>query len=107
MSCCGNKRNSFKTHNNSNEVSRTHANRTTYTISSPTFEHSIVLQYTGNTSLEARGVFSRRLYRFNKPGAMLEVDRRDSPSLLALGQLKPITVGNNFAQTGRNNAKRK
>ncbi len=106
MSCCGNKRNAFKTFSN-NEVSRSNANKSSQTTHRSALEAPLILQYTGPGSLEARGVFSRRIYRFHQPGAMLEVDSRDSSSLLALGQLKPITVGDNFAQTGRNKVKRK
>ena len=87
MSCCGNKRNAFREQNNT-EVSRKTASRAIHSQTRSTHEKPVVMQYTGNSSLEVRGSFSRRLYRFTQSGAMLEVDIRDSPGLLALGQLK-------------------
>ena len=47
-------------------------------------------QYMGNTALSARGIFSRRVYRFAAPLAVLEVDVRDAPSMAAVPLLRRV-----------------
>ena len=47
-------------------------------------------QYMGGTALSARGMFSRRVYRFAAPLAVLEVDARDAPSMAAVPLLRRV-----------------
>ncbi len=47
-------------------------------------------QYMGSTALSARGMFSRRVYRFAAPLAVLEVDARDAPSMAAVPLLRRV-----------------
>ena len=50
----------------------------------------IKFQYVGKTALTAIGLPSRRLYRFANPGAILDVDPRDSASLAMVPNLQQI-----------------
>ncbi len=88
MNCCGNKRNAMK------EQEQVHASRSsavvrvTHKTLGQQEKETVPMQYTGDTALSVRGVFSRRIYRFAHHGAMLEVDGRDAPGFLAIGVLK-------------------
>jgi hypothetical protein len=44
--------------------------------------------YTGGTRLVAEGPVTRRRYRFEHPGATLEIDGRDAPSFAAIPNLR-------------------
>jgi hypothetical protein len=44
--------------------------------------------YTGSTRLVAEGPVTRRRYRFEHPGAVVEVDGRDAPSFAAIPNLR-------------------
>lgn len=44
--------------------------------------------YTGGTRLVAEGPVTRRRYRFEHPGAIVEVDGRDAPSFAAIPNLR-------------------
>ena len=46
------------------------------------------VQYTGRTGMTVIGPFTRYRYRFNHPEEVLEVDKRDAPSLAAVPHLK-------------------
>jgi hypothetical protein len=50
----------------------------------------VVLEYTGTTGLTAIGPISGLRYRFSHPGARLEVDPRDRPSLAAVPHLRQV-----------------
>lgn len=47
-------------------------------------------QYTGATRLQAEGPISRRRYRFEAPGAVVEVDARDAASFAAIPALRRL-----------------
>ena len=49
---------------------------------------AVVFEYIGKTALTAIGPISGRHYRFSRPGAILEVDPRDSASLAAVPHLR-------------------
>jgi hypothetical protein len=49
---------------------------------------AVVFEYVGKTALTAIGPVSGRHYRFSRPGAILEVDPRDSASLAAVPNLR-------------------
>lgn len=47
--------------------------------------------YVGNTGMKVSGPVSGRAYRFDRPGARLEVDPRDRVLLASLRQLRQVT----------------
>ena len=50
---------------------------------------TVAFVYTGPTRLQADGPVSRRRYRFEYPGAVVDVDGRDAPSFAAIPNLRP------------------
>jgi hypothetical protein len=48
----------------------------------------VTFVYTGATRLVADGTVTRRRYRFDYPGAMVEVDGRDAASFAAIPNLR-------------------
>lgn len=55
----------------------------------PQIHHAMVrFVYTGSTRLIAEGPVTRRRYRFEYPGAVVEVDSRDAPSFAAIPNLR-------------------
>ncbi|GGF23681.1 hypothetical protein GCM10011611_32220 [Aliidongia dinghuensis] len=46
--------------------------------------------YIGNTALSVQGPVSGKAYRFDRPGARLEVDPRDRILLASLRQLRQV-----------------
>jgi hypothetical protein len=57
---------------------------------SPAHAGAAYLQYFGKTRLSVIGGVTRRLYRFDSPGAHAIADGRDVPSLLAIPTLRRI-----------------
>ena len=56
----------------------------------PQFRPAMVaFVYTGPTRLQAEGPVTRRRYRFEHPGAVVDVDGRDAPSFAAIPNLRP------------------
>ena len=51
---------------------------------------TVVMEYTGKTGLTVIGVRSGKLYRFDQPGARVQVDMRDLPVLHAVPHLKRL-----------------
>lgn len=51
---------------------------------------AVRFQYTGATRLQAEGPISRRRYRFDAPGAVVEVDARDAASFAAIPALRRL-----------------
>jgi hypothetical protein len=49
---------------------------------------AVAFVYTGATRLVAEGSITRRRYRFDHPGAIVEVDARDAVPFTALAQLR-------------------
>jgi hypothetical protein len=59
------------------------------TVSRPPASHQVAaFEYVGKTALTAIGPVSGRHYRFSHPGAIVEVDLRDSPSLVTVPKLR-------------------
>jgi len=56
----------------------------------PVVPASAQFEYTGATALTAVGPITGRRYRFSAPGAIVEVDERDAPSLAAVPHLRRI-----------------
>jgi hypothetical protein len=50
----------------------------------------LTFEYLGRTGLTVKGSMTGRQYRFDKPGARVQVDPRDRPSILAIPLLKPV-----------------
>jgi hypothetical protein len=46
--------------------------------------------YTGATSLTANGVITGTIYRFDKNGSILEVDRRDASFMTGIPNLRKV-----------------
>ena len=49
-------------------------------------------EYVGNTGLTVRGPVTGRQYRFDRPGARVEVDPRDRASVAAVPVLRQVAV---------------
>jgi hypothetical protein len=87
MGCCGQKR---------RQLSRTTAVQPANPASPrglnlPAAEPRITaFQYLGKTALVAVGPISGRYYRFQHPGAIVEVDPRDRASLAAVPNLRQV-----------------
>jgi len=88
MGCCGKKRNDLNTRVNSpvrralqNEVARPEA-----VVESEVARHAF--QYMGATALTVRGPATGRTYRFAKRGALVIIDERDAPFLVAVPNLR-------------------
>ena len=88
MNCCGNKRNAMKEQEQVHASRSSAAVRVTHKTLGQQEKETVPMQYTGDTALSVRGVFSRRIYRFAHHGALLDVDGRDAPGFLAIGVLK-------------------
>lgn len=48
----------------------------------------MAFEYTGRTGLTVTGPVTGRTYRFDRPGAVVEVDPRDRPSIAAIPVLR-------------------
>lgn len=88
MNCCGNKRNAIKEQEQIHASRSSAAVRVTHKTLGQQEKEAVPMQYTGDTALSVRGVFSRRIYRFAHHGAQLDVDGRDAPGFLAIAVLK-------------------
>jgi hypothetical protein len=85
MPCCGEKRRAF---HQSTPLPPAH---TPPSANSPRRSFTEVLvpfEYGGKTGMTAIGPITGRRYRFNQPGAVVPVDSRDAPSLLAVPHLR-------------------
>jgi hypothetical protein len=84
MSCCGEKRSKIyhDPYTLSGMDSRANESRPVQLAEGSYFV------YTGATSLTANGVITRTVYRFDKPGAILEVDRRDAAFMTGIPNLR-------------------
>ena len=49
---------------------------------------AVYFAYVGKTGLTVQGPITGRRYRFDGPGAVIAVDRRDGPSLAAVPNLR-------------------
>ncbi len=88
MGCCGNKRSDLA-RQNQGYAARPSGGAPLRTMV-PTAAEPVYFQYTGNTALSVRGMFSWNIYRFSAPGAVIAVDRRDAASMAAVPFLKQV-----------------
>ena len=56
----------------------------------------VPFEYTGESILTAVGTITRRLYRFDQPGAVVPVDRRDAPGMRAVPNLHVALLSPQF-----------
>lgn len=80
--CCGNSRGSSV-----RGVPAMQGPRTTPSVARPA---GLTFEYVGRTALAVSGPVTGRQYRFDRPGARLEVDPRDSASVGAIPVLKRV-----------------
>jgi hypothetical protein len=86
MSCCGKKREQMRPAIRGRTISQS-INRAT--VTRPLVgQAGAVFEYVGKTALTAIGPVTGRHYRFSQPGAVVEVDPRDSTSLAAVPNLR-------------------
>ena len=83
MSCCGGKRQQWS-QAPAKVPSDLRAEETGRAVRLPV---AVTFRYTGATALTVRGPISGQRYHFVHPGAVLEVDGRDAPSMLAVPNL--------------------
>lgn len=84
MSCCGEKRSKIYHDPWSYPGAENGAN----TGQSVQLPEAVYFAYTGATALTATGVITGTVYRFDKPGATLEVDRRDAAFMTGIPNLR-------------------
>lgn len=53
----------------------------------------VLFEYVGTTGLTGTGPFTGRRYRFDGPGARVEVDARDAPSMAGVPNLRRVRAG--------------
>lgn len=84
MSCCGKQRTM------SQRAARTNPSRSPVHVISEERRRiqRVFFEYVGRTSLTVIGPKSGRRYRFDNPGAKVEVDLRDRPWLAAMAMLR-------------------
>ena len=91
MACCGQKRQQIRSQ--ATPVRRAdNPARIAGAQESLVHRQGIHFQYVGKTALTAIGLTSGRQYRFGSPGAIVQVDPRDSASLAAIPNLRQITI---------------
>ena len=81
MSCCGQKRQAFRT---------TTVRLAPLKVVSPVLSEPIQLAYRGDSSMVVRGPHTGTTYLFGSRGNGLMVDGRDAPMLLRSGQFERI-----------------
>ena len=86
MPCCGQKR-SLVAEALLNATEQPTATKPTWLVAP---QRWVRFQYQGKTALTVRGPISQARYRFGFPDAVVEVDERDAPSMLAVPNLKRI-----------------
>jgi hypothetical protein len=91
MSCCGKSREQMRPGIQSRPIAR-EVRRSSFSQNLDV-RPSVVFEYIGKTALTAIGPVSGRHYRFERPGATLEVDPRDSASLAAVPKLRKRLAG--------------
>ncbi len=88
MPCCGSQRNQIKTLRTAQ--GGTGQAPTVPNRSPPVRVKPVVYQYTGQASVTMVGAATGRHYRFQGPGARIEVDARDAYSLRASPHLRRL-----------------
>lgn len=79
MACCGHRRATIDTSGTAAAAKRP-----------PPKPRVVLYQYTGPTSMMVAGRMSGAKYQFAGPGAKVQIDLRDAPSLAALPNLRRL-----------------
>jgi hypothetical protein len=90
MGCCGNNRAALAQPSQAKPLGS--GDGTSRQATKRPAAEAVHFQYTGKTALSVRGMFSRRIYRFAAPMAVLEVEGRDAPGLAAVPLLKRVSA---------------
>ncbi len=88
MSCCGDKRAQLlKTAEASQVLEQKERTPSQHQSARDTL---VYFEYVGKKGLTVIGRETRRLYRFDRPGALVAVDNRDKRALEAVPTLRPV-----------------
>lgn len=88
MPCCGEKRKMWLEERNS--VTKSNV-QTTSPSSETKYRPDRIYEYTGDSSLVIKGIFTGKLYFFEKKGARNQVNHFDSFALMAERDLKRVS----------------
>jgi hypothetical protein len=86
--CCGRDRAQQKV--TSKPLSSRPANRPATAVNRETPQSRVAYVYAGNTGMTVTGPVSGKQYRFDHPGARVEVDARDRVLLASVRQLRQV-----------------
>jgi hypothetical protein len=89
MACCGQTRAQIRTQSSVARQTKNSVNVASVEQPSAQVKGS-EFQYIGKTAMTALGLATGRQYRFAYPGAILQVDPRDRPSLSAIPNLRQV-----------------
>jgi hypothetical protein len=89
MPCCGKKR-AQQARRKSQAQRATESEQETTSQSQPEPELHVYFQYLGKTGLTVIARSTRNRYRFDHPGAIVAVDRRDLGALLGVSVLRQV-----------------
>ncbi len=89
MSCCGKTRQQMM--GGSVHAGRANAPPAMVPTAMPARQSRVFFQYVGRTRLTVIGPVTGRAYRFDRPGASLDVDLRDRRSLAVVPNLRQVT----------------
>jgi hypothetical protein len=96
MSCCGNKRAQLSRTTEPPRVPE--PTRRTSSQRQPERDTPVYFQYLGKTGLTVMGPKTHKFYRFDGPGAVVEVDPRDQRALAAVPALRPVRKSTNVGK---------
>jgi chitodextrinase len=82
--CCGQNRTQLRA------TSKASAARLAVAVGQPKLQPGVSFVYLGNTGITVTGPASGTQYRFDRPGARVEVDPRDRILLASLRQLRQV-----------------
>jgi hypothetical protein len=94
MSCCGKKRQQF--YSEQQETVKNKYFTDPFNKKEPAGQNFsatrtvVCFEYTGRTSLTARGAVSGKYYRFEGPGSQVIIDPKDKPSIRQVPHLKQV-----------------
>ena len=91
MPCCGEKRVQLLNTPKPSQLVNKQKDETP-SIHVPAQDHLAFFQYIGKTRLTVIGRETRRLYRFDRPGAVTLVDKRDQRSLEKVPGLRLVRI---------------
>ncbi len=92
MSCCGKSREQFS----AGPPIRPHSGRVAYPPAPQqpqVLQTRVFFEYTGRTGMTVIGRATGKQYRFDRPGARLEVDLRDRSAMAAVPNVRQLSPG--------------